>query len=263
MLAGSRHHVLGEQPGPGNKRLRAHSATPNILAVIGEQISRRPEIGKRIQSLRESGDTHSEEGCAVNADTPQDGLQAAADLRLHGPAQLMEFLAVPLAQGIVNITANNDGNRRKQPVHAVLATPIYVALAERKPLGDNHIDQHKSFLSATRRNASINVSEDGSVTSFMAEPGLVRSVSVECLYHSNYLVYIWTEMDVAATLPIVTVAGHPDVDAWVDLVNCRINEQPANDRGWAPFGMLVNVETADSSDGRPMKGAFRLDVEFG
>ena len=98
MLAGSRHHVLGEHPAPGNKRLSAHSATPNILAVVGEQISRRPEIGERVRSVRESGDTRSEEGHAINATSLQGGLQAAAGLRLHGPAQLMEFLAVPLAQ---------------------------------------------------------------------------------------------------------------------------------------------------------------------
>ncbi|GLY70252.1 DUF7019 family protein [Amycolatopsis taiwanensis] len=262
MLAGSRHHVLGEQPAPGNKRLSAHSATPNILAVVGEQISRRPEIGERIRSVRESKDTHSEEGFAINATSPQNGLQAAADLRLHGPAQLMEFLAVPLVEGKVDVTVDDD-NRSKQSVHAVLATPIYVALAEQKLLGGNQIDQRKGFLPAARRSVSVTVSADGSVADFTAEPSLVRSVSVECLYCSNYLVYIWTEVDVANSPPTVMTAGYPGVDAWIDLVNCEINGDPETNPGRAPFGMLVNVETADSTNGKPMKGAFRIDIKFG
>jgi hypothetical protein len=130
VLAGSRRHVLGEQPAAEDSRLSAHSATPNIFAVIGEHISRNPQLGEYWRELRElPAPAGSEDGMAAH-DPPEVGLREAAQLKLRGPVQHLEFLALPLVQG-EEVELDIDGwpgLHVRETVHAVLATPLYVAM---------------------------------------------------------------------------------------------------------------------------------------
>lgn len=135
VLAGSRRHVLGEQqPAAEDRDVRAHSATPNILAVIAEHISGSPGLGQRWRWLRslDPRTGGSEDVCAAH-DPPEVGLREAAGVRLDGPAQHLEFLAVPILHGFVEIYVPHDFVHHSIPdetVHAVLATPLYVAMAK-------------------------------------------------------------------------------------------------------------------------------------
>ncbi|WP_035700909.1 DUF7019 family protein, partial [Glycomyces tenuis] len=114
MLAGSRRHVLGEQPSPENTDLTAHSATPNIMAVISRHMEGTPAAFHRWNALRsDPGPVGSEDQAAAH-DPPEHALRHAADLiDPTGPAEWIEFLAIPLV---------TDPRRP-----AVLATPLYVA----------------------------------------------------------------------------------------------------------------------------------------
>ena len=130
VLAGSRRHVLGEQPAAEDSRLSAHSATPNIFAVIGEHISRNPQLGDYWRELRElPAPAGSEDGMAAH-DPPEVGLREAAQLKLRGPSQNLEFLALPLVQdeGVHIHIDGWPGPDIDERVHAILATPIYVAI---------------------------------------------------------------------------------------------------------------------------------------
>lgn len=136
VLAGSRRHVIGEEPHPGNRNLHAHSATPNILAVIAQHISGNPRLQEYWQTLKSKGVGPTEDSAAAH-DPPDVGLLEAARVELQGPFQQLEFLAVPLLKGRVNIEKRDDwrtGWREVGPfpererVQAVLGTPIYVAL---------------------------------------------------------------------------------------------------------------------------------------
>lgn len=126
VLAGSRRHVLGEQPAPEDSKLSAHSATPNIFAVIAEHISGNPGLGQRWRFLRGVDPlTGGSEDVAAAHDPPEVGLREAARVRPSGPVQHLEFLALPLVQGE---EVELDGFPRAETVHAVLATPLYVAM---------------------------------------------------------------------------------------------------------------------------------------
>ena len=125
MLTGSRRHVLGQQlasqvVGDG----WAVSAMPAILAVIAASIAvghrkRGRYLGSRPPIMGWSNE-------AATAQSPsEESLQAAASLNIPGPEQYVEFLAVPLIQGEVT------GPDFACPLHAVLATPVYVAMASR------------------------------------------------------------------------------------------------------------------------------------
>lgn len=139
MLAGSRRHVLGEQPAAEDTNLSAHSATPNILAVIAEHISGNPKLGQRWRWLKglDPRTGGSEDVCAAH-DPPEEGLRCAAHIRLRGPAQQLEFLAVPLIQEQkVKIDIDDWPNPRiRETVDAVLATPLYVAMGSSQGGGD-------------------------------------------------------------------------------------------------------------------------------
>lgn len=130
VLAGSRRHVLGEQPVAEDNDVRAHSATPNILAVIAEHISGNLKLGQRWHRLRslDPRTGGSEDVCAAH-DPPEAGLREAARVRLRGPAQRLEFLAVPIISGPVTIDREEGDWFVDENVHAVLATPLYVAMA--------------------------------------------------------------------------------------------------------------------------------------
>lgn len=135
VLAGSRRHVLGEQPAAEDSRLIAHSATPNIFAVIGEHISGNPQLAEYWRELRElpGPPAGAEDNCAAH-DPPEVGLRDAAQLKLSGPPQHLEFLALPLVQDErVHIHIDGwPGPDVDERVHAVLATPLYVAMATAK-----------------------------------------------------------------------------------------------------------------------------------
>jgi hypothetical protein len=125
-LAGSRYHVLGAQPLPANAGLFTGSVTPTIIEAIYKQVSQ----------LRES-DVGADEGLDEELDEdeftslPEVGDPAMGVLdcafvdgeELQGPPQWMEFLAVPLIEGLMPEGTERPGT------HAVLATPIYVAHA--------------------------------------------------------------------------------------------------------------------------------------
>lgn len=132
VLAGSRRHVLGEQPAAEDSKLSAHSATPNIFAVIAEHISGNPRLGQYWRDLRATDPSTggSEDVCAAH-DPPEVGLREAAQVRLRGPVQHLEFLALPLVHGEeVEIDIDGwPGPDVRETVHAVLATPLYVAMA--------------------------------------------------------------------------------------------------------------------------------------
>ncbi|RRR99200.1 DUF7019 family protein [Glycomyces terrestris] len=123
MLAGSRRHVLGEEPTEENQRLVAYSATPNIMAVIAENLSARPDLAEDWRLLRADADIGNEAAMAVLGH-PEDGLHDATRIRLSGPSQDLEYLAVPLIQGEVPNDAQPSRHTR-----AILATPLYVAVA--------------------------------------------------------------------------------------------------------------------------------------
>jgi hypothetical protein len=129
ILAGSRRHVLGEQPAEENTALFAHSATPNIMAVIAEHISGNPALGQRWRFLRglDPRAGGSEDVDAAH-DPPEIGLREAARVRLRGPAQHLEFLAIPILQGPIAFDRGNEGHSRYSGP-AVLGTPLYVAVA--------------------------------------------------------------------------------------------------------------------------------------
>ncbi|WP_205324407.1 SAVMC3_10250 family protein [Glycomyces sp. YM15] len=129
VLAGSRRHVLGEEPAAENRRLTSWSATPNIMAVIAEHISANPPLGKLWRRLRAS-DFKGSEAAAAAHDPLEVGLEWATVVKLSGPLQWVEFLAVPLVQGNVTDHTSRDehpGGPKWTP--AILATPLYVALA--------------------------------------------------------------------------------------------------------------------------------------
>ncbi|MGW1254773.1 DUF7019 family protein [Streptomyces sp. NPDC002513] len=118
VLAGSQHHVMGARP-TETHGLYAFSSTPSIMAVIGEHISSLTELDeywRYVQGRRRMDHP-------TVAEAREHGLEAAAMVDLSGPAQHVEFLAVPLLEG--NIRVWGEGER--EPAHAVLATPIYVA----------------------------------------------------------------------------------------------------------------------------------------
>ncbi|MER5829863.1 SAVMC3_10250 family protein [Streptomyces sp. NPDC002130] len=129
ILAGSRRHVLGEQPAAENTALLAHSATPNIMAVIAEHISGNPALGQRWRSLRLDPNASGSEDAAAAHDPPEIGLREAARVRLGGPAQQLEFLAVPILSGSIQIEPVLDIEKRPFSGPAVLGTPLYVAVA--------------------------------------------------------------------------------------------------------------------------------------
>jgi len=118
VLAGSRRHVLGEQPAAEDSRLFAHSATPNIFAVIGEHISRSPGLSQ-----------HWRDQWEVPVDPPEVGLRDAAQLELRGPSQNLEFLALTLIQDDGVPIHIGGWPETTEQVHAVLGTPLYVAVA--------------------------------------------------------------------------------------------------------------------------------------
>lgn len=112
VLAGSRRHVLGEQPAAENSDLDAGSHLPYILAYIAEHISGSPELHPKWAALRR--------GASAGRKPDKYGLQAALEVDLRGPEQHLEFLAIPLAQG--------DLPRHRGATHGTLATPLYVAI---------------------------------------------------------------------------------------------------------------------------------------
>jgi uncharacterized protein DUF7019 len=117
-LAGSRRHVLGEQPGDTSRNAEAFSALPNILAVVGEHISGSPEIGQTVRDLREHPQP-SEESAAL-AGPPLDALNSFAVTNMPVPPEPLEFLAIRLTEGSMTETGFEG-------VHGVLGTPLYVA----------------------------------------------------------------------------------------------------------------------------------------
>ncbi|MFE5681708.1 DUF7019 family protein [Streptomyces sp. NPDC056512] len=122
VLAGSRRHVLGSEPeDPDNARLMwGYSSTPAIMAAIWEHVSALPDFDEYWNSVQRRGFPDY----ATPAEAREAGLGVAASVRLRGPAQHLEFLALPLAEDVLI----SDGLGRRETVHAVLATPIYVAL---------------------------------------------------------------------------------------------------------------------------------------
>ncbi|MDI5978239.1 DUF7019 family protein [Amycolatopsis magusensis] len=134
VLAGSRQHVLGEQPAAEDRDLRAHSATPNILAVIAEHLSSNPKLGQRWRWLKSLDPrTAGSEDVAAAHDPPEIGLREAARVTLRGPAQHVEFLAVPIIHGPVTIERMEGDWFVDENLHAILATPLYVAMARNDP----------------------------------------------------------------------------------------------------------------------------------
>jgi hypothetical protein len=138
LLAGSRRHVLGEAQ-DSQSEAPAWSALPNIMATVGERISELPELGEWIRSIRADAEKYarypSEEVAAV-FDGPEAGLTAAADTFPSSPLQLMDFLAVPLAEGtlsrVLDRGASSRGLARElNDVHAILGSPLYVAHSRR------------------------------------------------------------------------------------------------------------------------------------
>ncbi|MEU3622803.1 hypothetical protein BS329_09655 [Amycolatopsis coloradensis] len=137
VLAGSSRHVLGERPAEEDREVRRRSVTPNILPVIAEHIFGSPGHGQRwrwIQSLapRAAGS----KDVAAAHDPPEVGLREVARTRLGGPTQHLEFLAVPIIHGPATVEREGgDWFGEEEDVHAVLATPLYVAMAR------NHADE--------------------------------------------------------------------------------------------------------------------------
>jgi hypothetical protein len=111
-LAGSRSHVLGERP--DGYAVFGFSSAPSIVAAIRASISDLAGVPKH----RWWG----EEGDRPISMTIRDHVSQAAWVRLDTPPQLLEFLAVPLGDGEVELP---DG----EAVHGVLGTPLYVAHA--------------------------------------------------------------------------------------------------------------------------------------
>jgi hypothetical protein len=108
MLAGSRRHVLGEHPAA---EAVAMSALPAIIGAIDEHISE-PHIVIPPWSNSPIPITRPESSWSA--------IYAASVAKLYPvntPTQQMEFLAIPLAE----TQLDKD--------HAILGTPLYVALA--------------------------------------------------------------------------------------------------------------------------------------
>lgn len=139
VLAGSRRHVLGKKPAAEDRDLFAHSATPNIFAVIAEHVSGNPKLGQRWRWLRSLDPrTGGSEDDAAAQDPPEVGLREAARVALRGPAQRLDFLAVPIVHGVVTIEREEGDWFADEDVHAVLATPLYVALAGQQNVSDSY-----------------------------------------------------------------------------------------------------------------------------
>jgi hypothetical protein len=123
-LAGSRRHVLGERVPDTGQNAEAWSGLPNILAVVGEHISRSPEIAELQRAMR-AGPVVSEDSAAL-FDPPEAAWSAFAVTHLNTPPQPLEFLAVPLLEGLMS-EEGIHGVEGFAGVHAVLGTPLYVA----------------------------------------------------------------------------------------------------------------------------------------
>jgi hypothetical protein len=135
VLVGSRHHVLGERPQKENAEASAFSATPSIMAVIASHVSSLSKTAAWYDLravVRKTGILGSSEEDRSAADHQEYGLEAAARIPiLYGKPQWMEFLAVPLVEA--QLPAPHRADRHGVPQgHGVLATPIYIALTDRK-----------------------------------------------------------------------------------------------------------------------------------
>lgn len=123
-LVGSRHHVLGAEPLPGNAvgsersaEYASCSATPSIIKALFNHLS---QLHESATMPDESDDEFPDE---KNISTLECAL--ADGESLEGPAQWMEFLAVP----VIAEQLPRD-SWWPAPIFAVLATPIYVAHAD-------------------------------------------------------------------------------------------------------------------------------------
>lgn len=140
MLAGSRRYVLGQHLTSLAAEVgMVTSNMPAILAVIAASYA---TLGKRglYQRGHYLGKIPAISGLRNEAPAVQhpseETLREAASISIPGPAQRLEFLAVPLIQGTLTaplapVPAPN--NPDFAPVHAVLGTPIYVAMALQAP----------------------------------------------------------------------------------------------------------------------------------
>jgi hypothetical protein len=102
VLVGSRHHVLGQQPPPANEKLWLPGYSPFVIFT----------------RIMDAIDDPERAAIGYSIGDPEIALYICEHLQLKGPAQSIEFLAVPLLE--VQLPEH----------HLVLATPIYVALAD-------------------------------------------------------------------------------------------------------------------------------------
>ncbi|WP_051905169.1 DUF7019 family protein, partial [Streptomyces bicolor] len=100
VLAGSRRHVLGSEPAAEDTGLWAMSSTPSIIAVIAEHVSDLPDFDEYWSYV---ADRWPDNHYSTPVQAREQGLRTAAMIHLEGPAQHLEFLAVPLADDVVEI----------------------------------------------------------------------------------------------------------------------------------------------------------------
>lgn len=119
-LAGSRRHVLGEQPSQANTRVDdcRYTHLPTVIPLIADHVG----------DLSDKAEFYKREYPGLNDNWPPEiCLEACSAVELAGPPQWMEFLVVPLFEGQIPVP-EHAGMVPKG--HAVLATPIYVAHAD-------------------------------------------------------------------------------------------------------------------------------------
>jgi Family of unknown function (DUF7019) len=128
VLVGSRRHVLGERPLATNTVVddSSYSILPTVMPLVADHVN---DLYDKAQFYNDERRRLADEcGASIEDPPPEHGLEACATLRLHGPPQWMEFLAVPLVEGDIPVPEHADANIPKG--HAILATPIYIAHAD-------------------------------------------------------------------------------------------------------------------------------------
>jgi hypothetical protein len=115
-LGGSSKHIIGSQ---GETSSHSHSATPFLIKFLAEELGLQgsKKLKQAEEDIKYLGDGRFSPITAVEL----------ATLQMNGPEQRLEFLAKKLMYGPVQRYDDEPEYRDK---HVLLATPLYMALAD-------------------------------------------------------------------------------------------------------------------------------------
>jgi hypothetical protein len=117
-LGGSAKHVLGNA---GESPAHSHSATPVLIKFLASELELQGS-----DKLQQAEKDSASEGVSKGRFSPIMAVELAT-LQMQGPLQNVEFLAKKLMYGPVERFDDDPRYKRK---HVLLATPLYVALAD-------------------------------------------------------------------------------------------------------------------------------------